>query len=244
MTAENIIEVKNLSKSFKENKVLNDISFNVKKGDIYGFFGRNGAGKTTTIRIILDLLNKDKGTVRVFGEDYGLSKKARKLTGVLLENNGTYEMMSAYENLRYYAKLYDLKNYEQKIQEVLKLVDLENKKNVLIAKFSTGMKKKIGLARALLHNPKLLILDEPTTGLDPEAQMDFRELIKKLSKENQITVMINTHNLDEAQKICNKIAILHEGKIKLEGELSKILKDNKTDSLEKIYLKTVRGEDK
>ena len=241
MVSENIIEVKNLSKAFKENKVLDDISFNVKKGDVYGFFGRNGAGKTTTIRVILDLLQKDQGTVKVFNEDYGLSKKARKLTGVLLENNGTYEMMSAYENLRYYAKLYDLPNYEKRIQEVLDLVDLKNKKNILIAKFSTGMKKKIGLARALLHNPKLLILDEPTTGLDPEAQMDFRELIKTLSKEKEITVMINTHNLDEAQKICNRIAILHEGKIKLEGELTKILKENKTKSLEEVYLKTVRG---
>lgn len=238
---EEIVKLRNLSKKFGDFQVLKDVSFTVEKGSVFGFLGKNGSGKTTTMRLILDLLKADKGSIEVYGTNFGLSKEIRKKTGVLLEKNGMHEALSAYQNLEYYCHLYDIQNTKQRINEVLEIVDLKGKENVLVGKFSTGMNKKLGLARALLHDPEILFLDEPTTGLDPEAQLDFRELISNLSKKKSLTVFLNTHNLAEAEKICSHIAILKDGTVKKTGKLSDLKKEFSSSTLEELYFKIIGG---
>ena len=241
---QNIIKVEKLNKSFKNKKVIEDITFSVKKGSVFGFFGPNGAGKTTTLRIILGLIKADSGEALVFNNSFdNLIEKKQKI-GVVLENSGSYESLTAYENLKFYSKIYKIENIEKKIKEVLDIVDLTESKNKKVGEFSTGMKKKLSLARALLSDPEVLFLDEPTTGLDPLAQRDFRELILYLSKNKKVTIFLNTHNLLEAEKICDEIAIIYNKKIKLKGKLKTLLKQKKAKTLEEIYLKTIPSKHK
>ncbi len=231
------IIARGLQKSFGENKVLEDVSFRIGTGDIFGFFGRNGSGKTTTLRLLLGLLKPDKGEALIFGKDFGVDPDTRRRVGVLLEENGMSDNRTAIQGMRYYAQLYGVP--VRRASEVLGRVGLSGKEDTLVGKYSTGMKKKLGLARALLHEPELLMLDEPTSGLDPEAQLDFRELVQDLSRKHRMTVFLNTHNLDEAEKICTRIAILGDGKIKADGTLASIRKRFGMRSLEKIYLKVM-----
>ncbi len=235
-----VIDVADISKSFGNNKILDDVSFTIGKGSIFGFFGRNGAGKTTTLRIMLGLLEADGGDARIFGKRYSENREIRKRTGVLLEEAGTYDLMTAVQNLDYYARIYEIPDKEKRIERVLNLANLESKRDMKVGRFSTGMKKKMGLSRALLHEPDLLLLDEPTAGLDPEALIDFRDLFLNLSCKEGITIFMNTHNLDEAQKVCTHIAILHDKKIALSGEMKDVLVKYGTDSLEEVYLDVVR----
>lgn len=235
------IEVKNLSKSFKSKLVLDNISFNVQQGSITGFFGPNGAGKTTTMRIILGLLYPNSGYTKVFGEDVDKSSDIRNKIGVLLEQNGMSDRLTAYENLNYYADIYNIKNKQEKINSLLQQMDLYERKNEKIGTFSTGMKKKLGLARALLNDPKILFLDEPTVGLDPDAQKEFRDLILDLSKQKKLTVLLNTHNLNEAQKVCTDIIIINNTKIRYSGNLKQTLQKYKTRDLEKVYFEITKG---
>ncbi len=208
-----MIEVQNLTKEFNGKTVLDGISFEVKEGEIFGYLGPNGAGKTTTMKIILGLLKPTSGNTLVFGEDIGSNDKLRRRVGILLENDGLYEGLSAYENLDYYSQLYGISDREEKIKNLLDFVGLSDRKDDKVGTFSKGMKRKLGLARAIIHDPEVLFLDEPSSGLDPEAQRMVRELILQLSKEKR-TIFLNSHDLDEVQKICSKIAILHGGTIK------------------------------
>ena len=212
-----MIEIQNLTKTFNGKAVLKDISFKVKEGEIFGYLGPNGAGKTTTMRIILGLLNPTSGNVLVLGQNLGENEELRNKVGVLLENDGVYDKLSAYENLDYYAQLYGLSDSverKRRIGELLEFVGLSDRRNDKVGEFSKGMRRKLALARAIAHEPEVLFLDEPSSGLDPEAQIMVRELILQLSAEMGVTIFLNSHDLDEVQRICSKIAILQSGEIK------------------------------
>jgi len=206
-----VIEVKNLVKDFGGRRVLDGISFEVEKGEVFGYLGPNGAGKTTTLRIILGLLNPTSGEAIVMGKNLAEDDEARKKIGVVLENDGLYEDLSAFDNLEYYAQLYDVSNRKEKIEDLLRFVGLYGR-NERVGFFSKGMRRKLAIARAIINDPEVLFLDEPSAGLDPEAQRMVRNLILELSKEGK-TVFLNSHDLDEVQRICDRVAILQRGRI-------------------------------
>ena len=207
-----VIEVKNLVKDFGGRSVLDGISFEVEEGEVFGYLGPNGAGKTTTLRIILGLLNPTSGKAIVMGKNLAEDDEARKKIGVVLENDGLYEDLSAFDNLEYYAQLYDVSNRKEKIEDLLRFVRLYERRREKVGVFSKGMRRKLAIARAIINDPEVLFLDEPSSGLDPDAQRMVRNLILELSKEGK-TVFLNSHDLDEVQRICDRIAILQRGRI-------------------------------
>jgi ABC-2 type transport system ATP-binding protein len=212
-----VIEATDLTKSFGGSgspPVLDGITLNIEAGEVFGYLGPNGAGKTTTIRVLLGLLRPTRGTVRVLGETPAESDAIRSRIGVLMENSGLDERMTAYQNLEYHARLYGLRDPRAKIERLLGFVGLDSKRNEKVGTFSTGMRRKLGLARAIVHDPELLFLDEPSAGLDPEAQLMVRELLQELAEARKITVFINSHHLDEVQRLCSRIAVLHRGRIR------------------------------
>lgn len=210
----NAVEVRGLSRSFDGRDILRDVSFTVGHGEIFGYLGPNGAGKTTTIRILLGLLAPGTGEVRVLGRDLAADDDARARVGVLFENNGLVDRMSAAGNLTYYAALYGVDDPAERIDELLALVGLADRRNDPVGTFSTGMKRKLGIARAILHRPEVVFLDEPSSGLDPGAQRMVRDLILELSRREEMTVFLNSHHLDEVQRICSTVAILAGGRIR------------------------------
>ncbi len=209
-----MIEIQNLTKDFNGKTVLNGISFEVEEGEIFGYLGPNGAGKTTTLRIILGLLKPTTGEVLVMGKNLGDDEEQRKRVGVVLESDGLYDRLTAYDNLDYYAQLYGISDRKGRLKQLLEFVELYERRNDKVGDFSTGMKRKLALARSLIHEPDILFFDEPSIGLDPEAQRMVRDLILRLSKEEKRTVFLNSHDLDEVQRICTRIAILQKGKLK------------------------------
>ena len=207
-----MIEVKNLTKKFGEITAVDSLTFQVAKGEVFGLLGPNGAGKTTTIRMLCCLISRTSGDAQIAGYQIGNgadSLAIRKLIGLVPDNIGLYEELSAYENLDYYGKLYECPAGErkEKIEYFLKMMELWEKRDQPISDFSKGMKQKVAIVRALIHDPRLLFFDEPTTNLDPESSRVVRDFILKLKKDGK-TVFINTHNLDEAQRICDRIGIL------------------------------------
>lgn len=211
------IEVDRLSKSFDGREVLHEVSMDIERGDIFALLGPNGAGKTTTMRIILGILRPTAGRALVYGQDLGTTKELRRKVGVLFERHGLYERLTVQENLDYLARLYEVPQGDKRIAEVLREVGMEDRSRDRVGSLSTGLKRRVGLARALLGDPELLFLDEPTSNLDPQAQKDFRELIVSLSRDRRLTVFLSTHNLDEAQRMCNRVAILDRGHVRLIG---------------------------
>ena len=209
---EPIIEVNNLGRKYGDEFAIRNLSFQITKGEIFGLIGPNGAGKTTTIRILCCLISPTEGDARIGGlnlNDRINSNKIRKMIGYVADNVGLYERMSAYENLLFYGKLYDYPKNELpgNIEKYLRIVDLWDERNKPVGSYSKGMKQKVALARALVHKPELLILDEPTANLDPESARNIRDLILNLKKEGR-TILFNTHNLDEAQRVCDRIGVL------------------------------------
>jgi ABC-2 type transport system ATP-binding protein len=208
-----LIDAENLTKKFGGITAVDDVTFHVNEGEVFGFLGPNGAGKTTTVRILCCLISKTSGQARVGGYEIGNNEfnslKIRNIIGFLPDNIGLYEELSAYKNLDFYGKLYERTEQQRKesIERFLRLLGLWEKKDLPVGTFSKGMKQKIALARALVHEPKILFLDEPTVNLDPEAARTVRDFILELKKEKR-TILLNTHNLDEAQRICDKIGIL------------------------------------
>jgi len=209
-----MIEVQNLTKRFNGTTVLGGIDFQVKEGEVFGYLGPNGAGKTTTMRIILGLLKPTSGRALVFGKELSDNDDLRRRVGVLLENDGLYEHLSAYENLNYYAQLYSVSDLEEKIKSLLEFVGLSDRQNDKVGTFSKGMKRRLALARSIIHDPDVLFYDEPSAGLDPEAQKMVRDLILRLSGEKGRTIFLNSHDLDEVQRVCSRIAILQKGEIR------------------------------
>jgi ABC-2 type transport system ATP-binding protein len=207
-----MIEVKNLTKKFGDITAVDGLTFHVDQGEIFGLLGPNGAGKTTTIRMLCCLISKTSGEAQIAGYQIGNgadSLAIRKLIGLVPDNVGLYEELSAYENLDYFGKLYECPEQErkEKIAYFLKMMDLWEKRDQPVSDFSKGMKQKVAIARALVHDPQLLFFDEPTANLDPESSKMVRDFILTLKKDGK-TVFINTHNLDEAQRMCDRIGIL------------------------------------
>ena len=208
-----ILKCDNLHKSFRKKEILKGVSLNVSSGDILGFIGPNGAGKTTTIKLILGLQKIGSGSVTINGFDIKKNfEKAISKVGAIIENPDLYMYLSGYDNLKLIANLYSNVD-KSRIDEVVKLVGLENRINDKVGKYSLGMRQRLGVAQAILHKPNLLILDEPTNGLDPEGIRDLRNLLVKLAKEENMGILISSHNLAELESFCNKVCIIKNGVI-------------------------------
>ncbi|WML33286.1 ATP-binding cassette domain-containing protein [Clostridium sp. OS1-26] len=216
-----IIQTKNLNKSFEGFKAVNELNLQVKKGRIYGFLGPNGAGKSTTIRMLLGLMKPTSGEIKIFQKNLSENKMEilRKI-GSIVEAPSYYGNLTAYENLQVTAKLLDI-SYKT-IDEVLEIVRLTEWKNKQVKKFSLGMKQRLGIAQALISKPELLILDEPTNGLDPAGIHEIRELIKSLPKISNITVIISSHILSEIELMVDDIGIINKGKLLFQGTLEEL----------------------
>jgi ABC-2 type transport system ATP-binding protein len=207
------IEAVGLTKRFGDLTAVDSVTLRVEQGEVFGFLGPNGAGKTTTVRMLCCLISKTSGEARIAGYDVGEavdSLKIRKLIGLVPDNVGLYDSLSAYDNLDFYGKLYDCTEAQRKenIQRFLTMLALWERKDAAVGTYSKGMKQKLGIACALIHDPQILFMDEPTANLDPESAKTVRDFILELKKERR-TIFLNTHNLDEAQRICDKIAILN-----------------------------------
>ena len=207
-----MINVENLTRKFGEVTAVDNLTFQVKEGEVFGFLGPNGAGKTTTVRMLCCLISKTSGGATI--GDYQIGKttdslQIRKMIGLVPDNVGLYDDLTAFENLDFYGKLYEYPEGRRKenIERFLKMLDLWDKKDSRAGSFSKGMKQKLALARALIHEPKILFMDEPTANLDPESAKTVRDFIIELKKQGR-TIFLNTHNLDEAQRVCDRIGII------------------------------------
>ena len=214
-----VLELKNVSKTFGKRKVIDNLSLEVKEGEIFGFLGPNGSGKTTTIKMILKLIDNDEGTIKVNGYDTEKQfEKAMECIGAIVENPDMYKYMSGIDNLKLHARIRNVS--KQRIDEVLKLVELDNRSKEKVGKYSLGMKQRLGLAITLLHKPKVLILDEPTNGLDPAGIKKLRDILKEISHKNGVAVFVSSHILSEMQLMCDRVAVIDNGKIVKIEEIS------------------------
>lgn len=224
------LEADHLVKVFQDKKkreirAVDDISFKISAGEIFGFLGPNGAGKTTTIRLLAGLYRPTAGKATVLGQDItAVGDRIRKDIGFLTENHGNYENLTVYENLRFFGGFYDISDIEGRVKRVLEEFDLSDRNDQRVGKLSKGLKQRLALARVLLHEPKVLFFDEPTSGLDPQAAADVRTLITRL-RTRERTIFINSHNLEEVQKLCDRVAIINAGKIVQMGTAAQLDKD-------------------
>lgn len=216
-----MIEIRHLYKAFDNHMVLRNLNMKIHDGAVYGFVGPNGAGKTTTMRIIAGLLKADSGQILIDGEDIGARHK--KLIGYMPDFFGVYDRLRVKEYMDFFASIYglDKEETEKKIHQLLELVKLTEKKEAYVDSLSRGMKQRLCLARCMIHDPKLLILDEPASGLDPRARYEFKEIIKQLKKEGR-TVMISSHILSELSEMCTDICIIDEGRCVMDGSVDEI----------------------
>ena len=245
----NIIQVSNLTKKFKDFVAVKKIAFAVKKGEIFAFLGPNGAGKTTTIKMLTTLLQPSSGKIEINGFDPVTQQdKVRKSFGIVFQDQSLDDELTAFENMHFHAVLYNIpkEKRQKRITKLLQIVELWERKNDFVKTFSGGMKRRLEIARGLLHNPKIFFLDEPTLGLDPQTRNKIWDYIKKLNKKYKTTIFFTTHYMEEAEKVAQKIAIIDHGKIISQGTLEQLKKQTKTNSLEKAYLaltgKTIREE--
>ena len=245
-----LLECQNLCKNFGKKQILKNVSFEIDEGDILAFIGPNGSGKTTTIKLILGLQKIDKGKVSINGFDVEKDfVKAIEKVGAIVENPDTYMYLTGWQNLKIIANLYKDVTDEE-IKKIVKLVDLEKRINDKVSKYSLGMRQRLGIARALINKPNVLILDEPTNGLDPEGIKDLRNLLKKLAKEG-MGILISSHNLAELESFCNKVLIIDNGKIIETSKVNEfksngnkyIFKVSNTDNLEVEGIYQVKGDE-
>ena len=215
------ISIKNVKKSLENREILKEISFTVEKSDIFGYLGPNGAGKTTTIRILLGLLKADSGMLEILGQDINMSE-TRKRIGFILDADGLYDNMTAGENLIFYSRIYGMLEAGERIAKLMKMVGLANRISDRVGTYSRGMRQRLALARAMLHDPDVLILDEPTSGVDPSGQIEIRQIMTDIAHDESKTIFLSSHNLDEVQRTCNRIALIDRGEIKLYGELGNL----------------------
>ncbi len=237
-----VIKIQNLTKKFKDFVAVDDVSFSVLKGEIFGLLGPNGAGKTTTIRLLATMLTPTSGSAEVCGYDIiKSSEKVRANIGVLTTDIGCYDRFTGAENLRYSGSLYGLtgQSLESRISEVAKLLDMEDFLNRKAGKYSTGMKQKLAIARSVIHNPTVIIFDEPTSGLDVLASQTVLRFMKEM-RELGKSVIFSTHHMIDAEKLCDKVAIMHMGKIVDIGSVNEIKTKTKTSDLEEAFLKIIK----
>ncbi len=211
-----IISVKDLRKHYKDVKAVDGVSFDVQKGEIFGFLGPNGAGKTTTIKMLVTLLRPTGGTATVAGHEIGKEPdKIRRDIGIIFQTPALDDDLTGRENLDFHARMYGLgkKQREEKMKEVLEVVDLKDKADVFVKNYSGGMRRRLEIARGLMHSPRILFLDEPTLGLDPQTRRSIWEYVKTLNKKEGITVFLTTHYMEEAEYLCDRVAIIDFGKI-------------------------------
>jgi len=234
-----MIEVKNVTKRYKEIIAVNDISFDVKEGEIFAFLGPNGAGKTTTIKMLTTLLKPTSGEIRVNNFDPAMEQdKVRSSFGIVFQDQSLDEELTAFENMEFHAVLYKVPKEVRKnrVEEMLKFVELWDRKDDLVKHFSGGMKRRLEIARGLLHHPRVIFLDEPTLGLDPQTRNHIWSYIKDLNKKEKITVFFTTHYMEEAERISDRVAIIDHGKIIAIGTPAELREKTKTDSLEDAFL--------
>lgn len=214
------IRTQNLTRDFGSLRAVDEISVTVPAGTVFGFLGPNGSGKTTTIRLLLGLLEPSSGSAEVLGYDVRTqATEIRERCGALLEHTGLYERLSAEDNLQFYARVWRMsaQDTHSRIHELLGKVGLWERRNDVVANWSRGMKQKLAVARALLHRPRLVFLDEPTAGLDPVASAALREDLSELARQQGLTVFLTTHNLGEAEKLCDQVAVIRQGKLLMTG---------------------------
>lgn len=219
-----IIKVNNLSKQYRELKAVDDISFTVHAGDIYGFLGQNGAGKSTTIRMLLTLIEPTAGTIELFGKNlYSHRKEVLRQIGAVIEKPDLYKYLTAYENLSLFARMSGVTVTEKKLNDQLEQVGLAKRAHSKVRTFSQGMKQRLGIAIALIHDPQLIVLDEPTNGLDPQGIADIRNLILHLSRHQGKTILVSSHLLHEIELIANRMLIIDKGKKIMEGTVAELV---------------------
>jgi ABC-2 type transport system ATP-binding protein len=224
-----IIKVDNLSKQYHEVKAVNDISFTVNKGDIYGFLGQNGAGKSTTIRMLLTLIAPTTGTIELFGKNlHSHRKEVLQQIGAVIEKPDLYKYLSGYENLSLFAKMSGVPVTAKKLNDQLEQVGLTERAHSKVRTYSQGMKQRLGIAIALIHDPQLIILDEPTNGLDPQGIADIRNLILHLSRHQGKTILVSSHLLHEIELIANRMLIIDKGKKIMEGTVAELVDPART----------------
>jgi ABC-type multidrug transport system ATPase subunit len=222
--SEKIIETKNLRKSFGSFVAVDNLNFEVYPGDVYGFLGPNGAGKSTTIRMLLTLIRPDAGAITMFGKPLAGNRSfILGRTGSIVEKPDFYKYLTAENNVRLFAKLSGYRVTEKRIAEIFELVGLKGREKDQAKAYSHGMKQRLGLATALIHDPELIILDEPTTGLDPQGIIDIRNLITHLSRDLKKTILLSSHILSEIELIANRMVIIHNGKSIVEGKVDELL---------------------
>ncbi|MBX4201420.1 ATP-binding cassette domain-containing protein [Candidatus Saccharibacteria bacterium] len=247
--AESVIEARNVVKTFGEIKAVNNISFEVKAGEIFAFLGPNGAGKSTTISMLTTMLRPTSGKMLLNGHDVTKEQaSARKSFGIVFQDPALEEELTARENMILHAVLYGIPKKEQapRVEELMRLVDLWGRKDSYVKTYSGGMRRRLEIARGLLHHPKILFLDEPTLGLDTQTRNLLWDYVKKLSESEGMTIFFTTHYLEEAENVADRIAIIDHGKIIATGTAKQLAKQTKTKTLEQAYLeltgKTVRDE--
>jgi ABC-type multidrug transport system ATPase subunit len=236
---QHIIKVSGLTKQFKDLTAVNDLSFTVKEGDVYGFLGQNGAGKSTTIRMLLTLISPTSGDIELFGKKlHGNKHEILNQIGAVIEKPDVYKYLSAYDNLRLFAKLCDKKITHQQLMDQLEMVGLAARAKDKVKTFSQGMKQRLGIAIALVHDPKLIILDEPTNGLDPQGIADIRNLILHLSRDMNKTILVSSHLLGEIEQVATRVLIIDKGKKLVEGTADELFDPSQTI----IELETLNNE--
>ena len=234
-----IISVKDLTKQFESFTAVDSISFEVKKGEIFAFLGPNGAGKSTTIKMLTTLLLPSQGQISIDGHDPSQDKNAvRRSFGIVFQDPSLDDELTAYENMEFHAVLYKVPAEERntKIETLMKFVELWDRKDNLVKTFSGGMRRRLEIARGLVHDPRIFFLDEPTLGLDPQTRNHMWTYLKNLSQEKSVTVFFTTHYMEEAEKIANRVAIIDHGKIVAQGTPSQLKTKTHTDSLEEAFL--------
>ncbi|PHR70200.1 MAG: export ABC transporter ATP-binding protein [Lutibacter sp.] len=239
-----MIQVTNLSKSFGDLHAVKNISFKINKGEVFGFLGPNGAGKSTTINMMSTILQSDKGTILVDGINLKENpNKCKGLIGVVPQEISLYDEFTAYDNLLFWGSIYNIPKNElkQRIDKILELIGLSDRKNDLIKNYSGGMKRRINIASALLHNPKILFMDEPTVGVDPQSRNRIFEVVEALNKQG-MTIVYTTHYMEEVERLCNRIAIIDNGEIIAQGTQNELQKKSNVNEAVEITFESISGD--
>jgi ABC-2 type transport system ATP-binding protein len=239
----NILTAKNLGKAYGSNQAVDDLTFELAPGEFLGFLGPNGAGKTTTIRMLTGMLPPDRGEISIAGFSNGSRIEIARVIGVMPESRGFYEWMTAKEYLRYFTQLYDINNPDKTITELLDKVGLIGRKDSMIGAYSRGMKQRLALARALVNDPKILFLDEPTLGLDPQGQEDIKQLLRDMNR-NGVTIFFSSHLLDEVAALCSRFIIINRGKMAATGAIADLQRQaqNPEGSLKDLFLHLTKNQ--